>query len=579
MEERNCPMEDPFAFLTLDFLKKSEIFPGSLGTFRYRFQRTGKVNDGTIQMADGSHSALFEIDQDGGKAVVTAKDQPIEVSLVKTGRDGEQLSGAEFAVYRVDRAGDDAADATTPVATVTSSDSSAVKIGGLVGGATYRLVETKAPDGYELLPELGFAVDAHGRVTTDGTPGYSVSEQGGVFTITVSDEPIELTLCKRNLGSAPLSGAKFTLTGRFVDEETHVVEAADHTLMVKMGGSEVLLAEIPDEDGKTYGLAAGASYVLEEIAQPEGYDKIEGTLTFSVDAEGKVSSAAGALAADGAPGYAVSESGVAIVAHDAPYEINIKKRAQDGTPLEGAEFTVTPAEGSSFAGGAKAPIADKTDENGTITLSGVLMTGGSYEVRETKAPSGYRLLDETFTFTMGGDGTISGVATSEGDDAWMTPGYFVSSDGLTLAAVDERRPSVPSDPSGPDDPVDPDEPVDPDDPTDPDEPVDPDEPTDPDDPDAPDDPDVPDTPDDPDTPDTPEDPNDPDVPDTPDTPDTPGDSGAPDVSDVPGTSAAPAKPQTPDTGDHTDFALPVVLMVVGVLLVGGALLVKRRMRK
>ena len=44
MEERNCPMEDPFAFLTLNFLKKSEIFPGSLGTFRYRFQRTGKVN-------------------------------------------------------------------------------------------------------------------------------------------------------------------------------------------------------------------------------------------------------------------------------------------------------------------------------------------------------------------------------------------------------------------------------------------------------------------------------------------------------------------------------------------------------
>lgn len=26
MEERNCPMEDPFAFLTLNFLKKSEIF-------------------------------------------------------------------------------------------------------------------------------------------------------------------------------------------------------------------------------------------------------------------------------------------------------------------------------------------------------------------------------------------------------------------------------------------------------------------------------------------------------------------------------------------------------------------------
>ena len=58
MEERNCPMEDPFAFLTLNFLKKSEIFPGSLGTFRYRFQRMGKVNDGTVQAWSMRTSAL-----------------------------------------------------------------------------------------------------------------------------------------------------------------------------------------------------------------------------------------------------------------------------------------------------------------------------------------------------------------------------------------------------------------------------------------------------------------------------------------------------------------------------------------
>ena len=59
MEERNCPMEDPFAFLTLNFLKKSEIFPGSLGTFRYRFQRTGKEGpadrDGDLSLDRGGH--------------------------------------------------------------------------------------------------------------------------------------------------------------------------------------------------------------------------------------------------------------------------------------------------------------------------------------------------------------------------------------------------------------------------------------------------------------------------------------------------------------------------------------------
>lgn len=76
-----------------------------------------------------------------------------------------------------------------------------------------------------------------------------------------------------------------------------------------------------------------------------------------------------------------------------------------------------------------------------------------------------------------------------------------------LVAVDERRPSVPSDPSGPDDPVDPDEPVDPDDPTDPDDPDGPDDPADPDDP------------------------------------------------DTPVRPANPVRPQTPDTGDHTDLNL------------------------
>lgn len=49
MEKEVGHMEDPFAFLTPDFLKKSEIYPGSLGTFRYRFQRSGWVGDGTVR--------------------------------------------------------------------------------------------------------------------------------------------------------------------------------------------------------------------------------------------------------------------------------------------------------------------------------------------------------------------------------------------------------------------------------------------------------------------------------------------------------------------------------------------------
>ena len=38
-----------FSFLTLHFLQKAQVYPGSLGTFRYRLKREGKANDGSIQ--------------------------------------------------------------------------------------------------------------------------------------------------------------------------------------------------------------------------------------------------------------------------------------------------------------------------------------------------------------------------------------------------------------------------------------------------------------------------------------------------------------------------------------------------
>ncbi len=38
-----------FDFLDVPFMQRSEIYPGSVGAFRYRLQRTGKREDGRIQ--------------------------------------------------------------------------------------------------------------------------------------------------------------------------------------------------------------------------------------------------------------------------------------------------------------------------------------------------------------------------------------------------------------------------------------------------------------------------------------------------------------------------------------------------
>ena len=56
-------LESDFSFLTMDFFTKAEIFPGSLGTFRYRFQRTGWVGDGSLQVWV-YENVCFELAQD-----------------------------------------------------------------------------------------------------------------------------------------------------------------------------------------------------------------------------------------------------------------------------------------------------------------------------------------------------------------------------------------------------------------------------------------------------------------------------------------------------------------------------------
>ena len=42
-------MNGNFDFLNMSLFTKASVYPGSLGTFRYRFQRTGWMGDGSIQ--------------------------------------------------------------------------------------------------------------------------------------------------------------------------------------------------------------------------------------------------------------------------------------------------------------------------------------------------------------------------------------------------------------------------------------------------------------------------------------------------------------------------------------------------
>ena len=116
--------------------------------------------------------------------------------------------------------------------------------------------------------------------------------------------------------------------------------------------------------------------------------------------------------------------------------------------------------------------------------------------------------------------------------------------GTCVVVVNQEAPYFPPwNPPDDEEVVDPDNPDNPDEPTDPDNPDNPDDPTDPDNPDNPDNPDDP-TPDNPDNP-NPSDPDQPGTPDNPSTPDNPNNPNTPSNSSNPsssGSSSAPGKP-------------------------------------
>ena len=72
-------MENHFDFLNMNFFTRASVFPGSVGTVRYRFQRTGWLNkpDSTIQ-AGVYENTSFELAQDIETAVFDWTEEGIE---------------------------------------------------------------------------------------------------------------------------------------------------------------------------------------------------------------------------------------------------------------------------------------------------------------------------------------------------------------------------------------------------------------------------------------------------------------------------------------------------------------------
>lgn len=400
--------------------------------------RVTVADDGTINVV-GSVGADGELDGQllptgyekvtGNAFEVQVTNEPVEISIIKVDGDdhARYLPGATFEVTGAFAGSNEEATRRYTVDATGELMGTKNISAELKSGETYKLTETAAPAGYELIKGiLSFKVNENGTVEAVGDvpAGYSI-EQGNV-TIVAADEPIEVSFAKKDLGDTNLAGARFTLSGTFVNDATH--ETSQQSIPFDTTAGAFTFDAISHE-GATYSLVAGQTYTLTEDAAPAGYEKLP-AFSFTVADDGTITVANDSTeATDGTPGYVIDEQGgtVTLTAHDRPIEVRLQKRGTDAGDalLDGAVFSLLDAETGKVLDDDVRPTAD-----GAVELTG-LVGGGTYTLRETTAPEGYELVGDV-TFTVGTDG---GVTITNGATGWTAEN--ADSGVAILTATDE----------------------------------------------------------------------------------------------------------------------------------------------
>lgn len=394
----------------------------------------------------------FEVTTNG-RNTVTVKNTPKTGSLTiqKADKDDKPLLGAEFKIYAAkDKAREN------PITLITDSSGKAIKTGIPYG--SYVAIESRAPEGYERdNTEHTFDIP---QKNEDGTVSADIS-----ISVENTKSRYALSIVKRDINdkNKKLANTKFAVRGGgfYAEVETgedgtvtvEVPAAGEYsiteiappvgytldpaTYTVKVEGHTAAGEEVPfiaenyqtkvtlnkvdekgqqlegaefsifDADGKqvtftnkdrvyTYsesgsvtkieagnaeivGLPVG-SYILRENKAPKNYIPME-DMSFHVRAD--LYNKALELTAKNLP----HEKGVAVLKED-----------PDGTRLKGAVFTLYKADNTEVE-------KVTTDKAGVALFTG--LKSGSYYIKETAAPEGYKLSDKKFDFTIDSNGVLS----------------------------------------------------------------------------------------------------------------------------------------------------------------------------
>ena len=396
----------------------------------------------------------FEVTTNG-RNTVTVKNTPKTGSLTiqKADKDGKPLLGAEFKIY----AAEGAARGNPIYTLITDSSGKAIKTGIPYG--SYVAIESRAPEGYErddterpfdipqkaedgtVSADISISVEntksryalsivkrdindknkklANTKFAVRGGGFYAEVETGkdgtvtvevpaaGEYSITEIAPPVGYTLDPATytveVEGHTAAGEEVVFTARNyktrvklnkVDEQGNRLEGAEFSIF-DADGKQVTFTNkgsvyTYSEDGDVTAITAGnadivglpvGSYILRENEAPKNYIPME-DMSFHVRAD-------------------LYDKALELTVENLPHEkgIAVLKESPDGTRLKGAEFALYGEDDTEIR-------RVTTDKAGVALFTG--LKSGSYYIKETAAPEGYKPLDNKFEFTIDEKGNLQG---------------------------------------------------------------------------------------------------------------------------------------------------------------------------
>ena len=275
-----------------------------------------------------------------------------KVTAIKqdAGENGKLLVGAEFTLY--------SAEGAVVAKAVTGYDGTAVFE---VPEGKYKLIETRAPAGYQLSGDFVREITVKAVQGAVGEFKYTFNNEKTSYSIEIHKHDSEDKQKK-------LAGAEFAVTDSRGFTKTVTTDAS----------GKASITELPYDD-----------YTIREIKAPKGYalsDK-----EYSVKKTELVHGSP--VVIEAANKYILGSVTIKKVDHENPEKL-----------LEGAKFNVTDENGSLLKWKAEGSVYTPDERGSSVITAGRVtlkdLPEGTYTLTEIDAPSGYAILDGSRTFTI-----------------------------------------------------------------------------------------------------------------------------------------------------------------------------------